>query len=136
MGKNLHYSIINFIQERLQECNKIVSFNFIPNDNYYIINVNRVFPYETFNIYMCDQYRYTMIDYYNKPNEINKGDFLFLARPEANFSNEIEILEVALSEGIYIGKFKKLLTFINNNLNDANADFLIYLKTLKEETKI
>ena len=54
MGKNLHYSIINFIQERLQECNKIVSFNFITNDNYYIINVNRVFPYETFNIYMCD----------------------------------------------------------------------------------
>ena len=76
-----------------------------------------------------------MIDYYSKPNEINKGDFLFLARPEANFSNEIEILEIALSEGIYIGKFKKLLTFINNNLNDANADFLIYLKTLKGETK-
>lgn len=52
MGKNLHYSIINFIKERLNECDKIETFNFISNDNYYIIQVNRYNPFETFNIYI------------------------------------------------------------------------------------
>ena len=90
MGKNLHYSIINFIKERLNECDKIETFNFISNDNYYIIQVNRHNPFETFNIYISDEYRYTLTDYYNKPKEIRRGDFIYLARPEANFSDEIE----------------------------------------------
>lgn len=135
MGKNLHYSIINFIKQRLYECNKIETFNFIPNDNYYIIQVNRYNPYETFNIYISDEYRYTLTDYYNKPKEIKRGDFIYLARPEANFSDEIELLEISLNEGIYIGKFSRLLNFINSTFDEANKSTIKYLNKLKEEKK-
>ena len=135
MGKNLHYSIINFIKERLNECDKIETFNFIPNNNCYIIQVNRHTPFETFNIYISDEYRYTLTDYYNKPKDIKEGDFIYLARPEANFSNEIELLEISLSEGIYIGKFARLLNFINRTFDDANKSAIAYLNKLKEEEK-
>lgn len=135
MGKNLHYSIINFIKDRLNECDKIKTFNFIPNDNCYIIQVNRYTPFETFNIYISDVYRFTLTDYYNKPKDIKRGDFIYLARPEANFSNEIELLEMSLNEGIYVGKFSRLLNFINRTLVDANKSALAYLNKLKEEEK-
>lgn len=135
MGKNLHYSIINFIKQRLQECNKINSYILIPNTNHYVIEVKRNLPYESFKIYMSDEYRYTMMDYYNKPTEINKGDFIYLARPEANFANEIEIMETALSDGIYIGKFSRLLSFMNRSLKDAEINTINHINKLKEEEK-
>lgn len=135
MGKNLHYSIINFIKQRLQECNKINSYILIPNTNHYVIEVKRNLPYESFKIYMSDEYRYTIMDYYNKPTEINKGDFIYLARPEANFANEIEIMETALSDGIYIGKFSRLLSFMNRSLKDAEINTINHINKLKEEEK-
>ncbi len=135
MGKNLHYSIINFIKQRLQECNKINSYILVPNTNHYVIEVKRNLPYESFKIYMSDEYRYTITDYYNKPTEINKGDFIYLARPEANFANEIEIMEVALSDGIYIGKFSRLLSFMNRSLKDAEINTINHINKLKEEEK-
>ena len=73
------------------------------------------------------------MDYYNKPKEINKGDFIYLARPEANFSNEIELLEVALDEDIYIGKFARLLTYINKTFKEAKEDTIKYLEKEKEK---
>lgn len=135
MGKNLHYSIINFIKDRLQECDKIESFDIIPDPNYYIIQVNRMYPFESFKIYMSDEYRYTTMDYYSKASEISSGDFIYLARPEANFVNEIEVIELALNEGIYIGKFARLLSFINRTFENANANTITYLNKLKEEEK-
>lgn len=133
MGKNLHYSIINFIKERLTKCNKIETFNFISNDDYYVLKINRIYPFESFKIYLSDEYLYTIMDYYNKPKEINKGDFIYLARPEANFSNEIELLEVALDEDIYIGKFARLLTYINKTFKEAKEDTIKYLEKEKEK---
>lgn len=133
MGKNLHYSIINFIKDRLNKCDKIETFKFISNDNYYIIQVNRYNPFETFKIYISDDYRYTLTDYYNKPKEIKRGDFIYLARPEANFSDEIELLEISLKEGIYIGKFARLLNFINSTFDEANKSTIRYLNKLKGE---
>ena len=135
MGKNLHYSIINFIKQRLQECNKINSYILIPNANHYVIEVKRNLPYESFKIYMSDEYRYTIMDYYNKSTEINKGDFIYLARPEANFANEIEIMETALFDGIYIGKFSRLLSFMNRSLKDAEINTINHINKLKEEEK-
>lgn len=135
MGKNLHYSIINFIKQRLQECSKINSYILIQNTNHYVIEVKRNLPYESFKIYMSDEYRYTIMDYYNKPTEINKGDFIYLARPEANFANEIEIMETALSDGIYIGKFSRLLSFMNRSLKDAEINTINHINKLKEEEK-
>lgn len=135
MGKNLHYSIINFIKQRLHECNKINSYILVPNTNHYVIEVKRNLPYESFKIYMSDEYRYTITDYYNKPTEINKGDFIYLARPEANFANEIEIMEAALSDGIYIGKFSRLLSFMNRSLKDAEINTINHINKLKEEEK-
>lgn len=133
MGKNLHYSIINFIKERLKECDKIESYNFIANDDYFIIQVNRHHPFESFKIYVSDVYRYTLTDYFNKPQKIKKGDFIYLARPEANFSNEIELLSISLKEGIYIGKFARLLSYINRTFDDAYTNAIRYLDKLKEE---
>ena len=133
MGKDLHYSIINFIKERLKECDKIESYNFISDDNCYIIQVNRYHPFENFKIYLSDAYRYTLIDYYNKHKKIEKGDFIYLARPEANFSNEIEILEISLSECVYIGKYRRLLMFLNNTLEKAHNNTINYVNKLKEK---
>lgn len=135
MGKNLHYSIIDFTKKQLQKCDKIISFEIIPDDHFYIVQIFRKYPYEKFKIYLSDEYVYTIVDYYNKPKEICKGDFIYIARPEANFSNEIEILETSLRDGIYIGKFGRLLAFMNKTLQDAHNNAINYLEKLKEENK-
>jgi len=135
VGKNLHYSIINFIKEQLLKCDKIMSLELIPDDNFYIIQIIRKYPYEKFKIYLSDEYIYTLTDYYNKPSEICKGDFIYIARPEANLSNEIELLEISLQEGIYVGKFGRLLAFMNRTLEDAHKNTMAYIKKLKEENK-
>ena len=56
-----------------------------------------------------------------------------MARPEAYFSDEIELLEISLNEGIYIGKFARLLNFINRTFDDANKSTIMYLNKLKEK---
>ena len=66
---------------------------------------------------------------------MNKGDFIYIARPEANLSNEIELLEISLQEGIYVGKFGRLLAFMNRTLEDAHKNTMAYIKKLKEENK-
>lgn len=134
MGKNLHRSVIAFLEARLKECDKIDSSQYIAKDaEYYIINVIRKFPYVSFALCISDDYRYTITNYYSKPKELHVGDFILLARPEANFSNEIELLELSLSEKIYIGKIGRLIKFLNRTSDDAHIEIQKDLDKLKEE---
>ena len=136
MGKNLYKTIRPYIEQRIDECDKVTSKKYVhDNVDYYIISIQRIQPYTNFKLCLCDEYRYTLNDYYSKPKEISSGDFMLLARPEALFSNEIEMIETALLDDIHIGNLRRFIKFLNNTIDDVKIETNKYLEELKENKK-
>lgn len=129
MGKDLHRQILEFFKKRLDECDKVVGYETVNNSNYYIVLIRRAYPYNNFKVCLCDEYCYTMNDYYSKPEEITSKDFLLIAKPEANFSDDL--IELALLNHIYIGKMKAFIKYLNSTddeMFNSTKGYIEYLK--------
>lgn len=132
MGKDLHRQILEFFKKRLDECDKITGYSIVNNSNYYIVSIKRKSPYNHFKVCLCDEYFYTINDYYSRPKEIEAKDFLLIAKPEANFNDDLT--EIALQDLIYIGKMKAFIKYLNStdeDMFDATKSYIEYLKKNK-----
>ena len=129
MGKDLHRQILDFFTKRVNECDKVVSCKLIYNPNYHIVEIRRKAPYGNFKVCLCDEYFYTYNDYYLKPNEIQSSDFLLIAKPEANYSDDL--IELALQDHVFIGKMKAFIKYLNSTSDEmlnATRNYIEYLK--------
>jgi len=106
MGKDLHYLVIKFFEERMSQHSKVRSFTEIQDDNDILYRIERAGDLPDLTVHLSDAYRYTMHDYYCKPAVLGAGDFILIARPEADFSEDIVVVAVRDKIGIgQIGKF-------------------------------
>jgi hypothetical protein len=83
MGKNLHYTIPLFFQERMREHSTVASFRQLPNDDAFIFEIRRKRFGDTVRVCLSDHYHHNEMDFYNRPREIRAGDYILIARPEA-----------------------------------------------------
>ena len=111
MGKDLHYLIIKFFQERMNEHNKVMSYFKLHDDSDILYFIERVQGLPDLTVHLSDAYRYTLHDYYSKPSSVNAGGFVLIARPEAKFDDSL--VEVAAQDKIGIGKIGKFLGALN-----------------------
>ena len=111
MGKDLHYLIIAFFRARMSEHSKVSGFSEIPDDNDILYRIERVGDLPDLTVHLSDAYRYTMHDYYCKPAILGHGDFILIARPESEFSEDI--LAIAARDGIGIGQIGKFMGALN-----------------------
>jgi hypothetical protein len=58
-----------------------------------------------------DAYHYDVADFLSRPKQIRRGDFIVIARPEADF--DPSLVAIARKEFIGIGKFGKFKGALN-----------------------
>lgn len=58
-----------------------------------------------------DAYRFGLADYLGRPSSIGRGDYILVARPEADF--DTDLLERAVKDGIGLGKIGAFMSTLN-----------------------
>lgn len=106
MSKDLHPSILQFFEERMRSHSNVTSFEDVSTDEFFLYRVHRKRPRDVVLIWLSDAYRFTDMDYYNRPQELGVGDFALIARPEAAGGLADEIIEEAR---IGVGKVGELM---------------------------
>lgn len=104
MGKDLHYSILVFLEKALSNHQKVSDFIKEETDENIFYNIKR-YGKSDIKIWVSDSYRFNINDYFQKPEGIN---FIYIAKPEAKYNRE-EVVDMAYSDGINIGSFGALM---------------------------
>jgi hypothetical protein len=114
MGKDLHYTILPFLERALEQHVIVDGFDKIETDEHIFYKIQRDGKSEL-TIWVSDAYRFTIHDYSMRPQEIN---FIYLAKPENDY-NRNEVVEMAYNDGINIGKFGALMGILyQRNIRD------------------
>ena len=104
MGKDLHYTILPYLEDKLNNHNIVIGFKKFETEENIFYNITRDNK-PNLKIWVSDAYRFNLNDYYQKPQEI---DFIYLAKPESDY-NRSEVVEMAYNDGMNIGKFGALM---------------------------
>lgn len=110
MGRNLHYTIPQYLESALNKHAKVLSWERIDNsqtDEHYIYLIRRTDGLTQVIVHLSDEYEYSLDDYFQKPDSIREGSFILVARPEAVYDDSI--VEVAQQDQVSIGKFGALM---------------------------
>jgi hypothetical protein len=79
--------------------------------NEYLYSIGRRDRLPSVVVLLSDAYRYGSADYVGRPKQIGPGDFIIIARPEADF--DAALVERARDDGIGIGKIAKFMGALN-----------------------
>ncbi|WP_036187866.1 hypothetical protein [Marinobacterium lacunae] len=110
MGRNLHYTIPQYLESALKKHAKVLSWERIDNsqtDEHYIYLIRRSDGLSEVIVHLSDEYEYSLDDYFQRPDSIREGAFILVARPEAVYDDSI--VEVAQQDQVSIGKFGALM---------------------------
>lgn len=110
MGRNLHYTIPQYLESALDKHAKVLSWERVDNsqtDDHYIYLIRRSDGLSQMIVHLSDEYEYSLDDYFQKPDSIREGAFILVARPEAVYDDSI--VEVAQQDQVSIGKFGALM---------------------------
>ena len=113
MWKDIHVTILPFLENALNEHKKVKGFEKIETENEFLYNIKRIWK-KDIKIWVCDAYSFNEYDYYNKPQNI---DFIYIAKPEATYS--YDLLNVIKQDWINIGSFWALMWILwQDNIKD------------------
>lgn len=110
MGRNLHYTIPQYLESALNKHAKVLSWERIDNsqtDEHYIYLIRRLDGLSQVIVHLSDDYEYSLDDYFQRPDSIREGAFILVARPEAVYDESI--VEIAQQDQVSIGKFGALM---------------------------
>lgn len=110
MGRNLHYTIPQYLERALNKHARVQSWERIDNsnsDDHYIYLIRRSNGLSPVTVHLSDEYEYSLDDFFQKPDCIKEGAFILIARPEAVYDDSI--VEVAQQDQVSIGKFGALM---------------------------
>jgi hypothetical protein len=108
MGKDLHYSIIEFFEENVNKHRDVLSIERLEEySEYYTYRIHRKRMLNDIIVILSDEYYYTLDHWYGKPSCLENNSFIYIARPESLYDNQI--VDLAKDEKISIGKFGALL---------------------------
>lgn len=110
LGRNLHYTIPKYLESALTKHAKVISWRRIDDhqsDDHYIYSVKRSEALSDIFVHLSDEYEYSLDDYFQKPESIQEGSFILIARPEADYDESI--VEAATQDHVSIGKFGALM---------------------------
>jgi hypothetical protein len=104
MGKDLHYTILPYLEKALQNHTMVQSLKKEETDEHIFYNIKRVSKSDL-RIWVSDAYRFNIHDYIQRPHNIN---FIYLAKPESDYDQD-GVVRMAFNDGINIGKFSALM---------------------------
>lgn len=106
MTKDLYYTIPEYFIKRMREHSNVESIQDQSTEDYFIFRVNRLNPRDSVRIWLSDAYRFTEMDFHNRPEELEPGDYALIAKPEGGGGVSYELIKDAR---IGVGKLAELM---------------------------
>lgn len=108
MGKDLHHSIRPFIENALKGHNKVLALEPVELEDFYAYRIRRKNGMSDVMLVLSDDYYFSFMSLYSKPDILKDGGFILIAKPEAE--NHFESIP---EEKLIVGKLKVLFGALN-----------------------
>lgn len=125
MGKDLHYTIITFLEDCLRGHSMVESFQRFEEDDFYYYKVKRRIFDDYVIILLSDEYYYGNYQYLQRQVVLSEGGVILVARPEAYFSDEIQAHYK--EDKVIVGKIGVLLGCLRHR------EYWLYEKPIKKD---
>lgn len=109
MGKDLHHTILKFLQKRLDNHSMVTGWSRADEDDYIVYDVERKKYADRVKILLSDAYLFTEFDFINRPKI--ECDFILIAKPEGGYSVKRTETDAAK---IGVGKLGEMMGALNS----------------------
>ena len=109
MTKDLYYTIPQYFESRMNEHSAVISIENVSTEEHFLYRINRL-RYGSVLIWLSDAYSFTDMDYVNRPTELQRGDYIVIAKPEGSGGASVHLIEAA---AIGVGKLSDLMGALN-----------------------
>lgn len=95
----------------MREHSRVANFQRLPVENEFVYRIARKDDLRPLKVFLSDAYWFGLPEYLARPKEIEWGDFILVARPEANFDSSLWARNP--KDGIGIGKLAHFMGALN-----------------------
>jgi hypothetical protein len=106
VGLDLYYTIPQSFEERMKEHSSVEYLERLNVEGEYIYEIVRYKFHDHVKVWLSDAYHFTEFDYHNRPKELRAGDYILIAKPEANGGVPSHLIDTTK---IAVGKLKELM---------------------------
>lgn len=82
MTKDLYYTIPQYFAKRMAEHSNVDSINDESNEEFFLYRIFRGRQRDSVLVWLSDAYRFTDMDYENRPPQLVSGDYILVTKPE------------------------------------------------------
>jgi hypothetical protein len=125
MTKDLYYTIPQYFLARMHEHSSVLSVEDVSTDEHFLYRIRRQ-KYGNALVWLSDAYTFTDMDYVNRPNELQQGDYIVIAKPEGGGGASQHLIEAA---EIGVGRLADFMGALNRR------DMWNYVAPSWEETQ-
>ncbi len=113
MGKALRPEHLEFFANRMNEHDRVISWQVIPSDEEFLFQITRRVgsSNQSLVVHLTDSYRYGLAEFYARPRQLRRGAFVVIGMPHADASEEV--IEEAKNSQIGIGHIGKFMGALN-----------------------
>ena len=111
MGMQINNSILVFFNSQMDGHSCVDSWIQLPIEDDIVFEIRRRRNLPSLKVHVSDAYHYDLADFLSRPGPIGVGDYILIARPEADF--DPSLVPIARKEAIGIGKFKHFKGALN-----------------------
>ncbi|RWE84484.1 MAG: hypothetical protein EOS63_03090 [Mesorhizobium sp.] len=111
MGKDLHYSIMRFLEKRLDEHSAAKKWERKDLDDWIMYTISRYKFNDGVRVCLSDAYKFTDFDYHNRPPFLTIGDYILVAKPEGGLMVSGHLVDAAR---IGVGKLGEMMGALNS----------------------
>ena len=110
MGNDLYYTIPKFFEDRMRQHSMVAGIHRLDVDGEFVYEITRRKYDDAIRVWLSDAYRFTDMDYFNRPRELKAGDYILIAKPEGGGGVDNELMA---STQIGVGKLGELMGALN-----------------------
>lgn len=109
MTKDLYYTIPEYFLARMSEHSRVLSVDDVSTDDHFLYRIRRA-RYGDVLVWLSDAYSFTDMDFANRPAELQRGDYIVIAKPEGGGGASEQVVQAT---GIGVGKLADLMGALN-----------------------
>jgi hypothetical protein len=110
MGKDLYYTIPKFFEDRMRTHSMVAEIRKLDVEGEFVYEITRNRYDDTIRVWLSDAYRFTEMDYFNRPAELKVGDYILIAKPEGGGGVTEQLIATTR---IGVGKLGELMGALN-----------------------
>jgi hypothetical protein len=110
MTKDLYYTIPQYFERALLRHDNVVSLKNVSTDDFFLYQIDRRLQRDSILVWLSDAYLFSDMDFNNKPQQLKRGDYILVAKPEGSASVSSALID---GTGIGVGKLGELMGALN-----------------------